>query len=111
MSFAAVAGGLTRICSGLRKKLFRQLLDFRRHRRREEHSLARWRQKLADALDVGNETHVEHAVRFVDDKVIDRVQQKLASSKVIEKTAGRRDQNICAAFELFFLVVERHSAD
>ena len=96
---------------GVAEELFCQLLNFWRHRRREEHGLARWRQKLADALDVGDETHVEHAVCFVDHEVIDRIQQKLSSSEVVEKAAGRRDQNICAAFELLLLIVERHTAD
>ena len=43
-------------------------LDFRRHGGGEEQRLPRERHQLADALDVGDETHVEHAVGFVDDQ-------------------------------------------
>ncbi len=41
------------------------------HRRGEEQGLAGERHEAADALDVGDETHVEHAVRLVDDEDFD----------------------------------------
>ncbi len=45
--------------------------DFRRHRRGEEQGLAGEGDELADALDVGNEPHVQHAVGFVDHEQLD----------------------------------------
>jgi hypothetical protein len=44
-----------------------------------------WRVKgtLADALDVGNEAHVEHAVGFVDDEKLDARQQQPPAFEVI----------------------------
>src|ERR1039458_3755891 len=54
-------------------------LDFRRHGRREEQGLARERHQLADALDVGDEAHVEHAVGFVDDQQLNAGEQQEAA--------------------------------
>jgi hypothetical protein len=45
--------------------------DLGRHRRREEQRLAREGHQLGDALDVGDEAHVEHAVGLVDDEELD----------------------------------------
>ena len=36
---------------------------------------------LHDALDIGDEAHVEHAVGFVDDQELDAGQQQLPRSK------------------------------
>ena len=47
-----------------------QLLDRRRHGRREEQGLPALRQLRADFLDVRDEAHVEHAVGFVDHQQI-----------------------------------------
>jgi hypothetical protein len=65
-----------------------QALDLLRHGRREEQGLPpRWEQ-LADALDVGNEPHVEHAVGLVDDEDLHSGEQDLAAPEVIEQAAG-----------------------
>ena len=61
--------------------------DFGRHRRREEQRLAGERHQLADALDVGNEAHVEHAVGFVDDEDLDAGQEQVAAFGEIEQAA------------------------
>ena len=86
-------------------------LDFRRHGRREEQCLPRERHQLADALDVGDEAHVEHAVGFVDDEQFAAGEQQLAALGMVEQAAGRRDQHIDAAQQLGVLVVERDAAD
>ncbi len=85
--------------------------DLRRHGGGEEQGLARERHQLADALDVGNETHVEHAVGFVDHQQLDAGEQQPPALEVIEQAAGRRDQHVDAARELGVLVVERDAAD
>ena len=85
--------------------------DFRRHRRGEEQGLAGEGHQLADALDVGNEAHVEHAVGFVDHQDLDAGQQDLAALGEIEQAAGRRDQHVGAAGDLGFLVGEGDAAD
>ena len=86
-------------------------LDFRRHGRREEQGLPRERHQLADALDVGDETHVEHAVGFVDHQQFDAGEQQAAALGMVEQAAGRRDQDVDAADQLGVLVAERHAAD
>ena len=73
--------------------------------------LAGERHQLADALDVGDETHVEHAIGLVDDEELDAAEQKPAALVMVEQAARRRDQHIDAAHQLGILVVERHAAD
>ena len=85
--------------------------DFGRHRRGEEQRLARKRHQFADALDVGDETHVEHAVGFVDDEEFDAGQKKSAALGVVEQAARGRDQHVDAAGQLGVLVAERDAAD
>ena len=85
--------------------------DFRRHGRREEQRLARERHELADALDVGDEAHVEHAVGFVDDEDLDRVQEQSAALGEVEQAAGGGDDDVGAARDLGLLIAERDAAD
>ncbi len=85
--------------------------DLRRHGGREEQRLPARREQLADALDVGNEAHVEHAVGFVDHQDLDAGEQDLAATEVVEQAARRGDQHVGAAVELLELVVERDAAD
>ena len=73
-----------------------------------------WRvigRNLADALDIGNEAHVEHAVGFVDHQDLDAVQHQLATLDMVEQPARRGDQDVGATVDLDILVVERHAAD
>ena len=73
-----------------------------------------WRvngQQLADALDVGDEAHVEHAVGLVDDQDLDAGHQDLAALEQVEQAAGRGDEDVDAAVELLELVVEGDAAD
>ena len=85
--------------------------DFRRHGRGEEQRLPGERHQLADALDVGDEAHVEHPVGFVDDEKLDAGHQEPAALGVIEQAARRRDQHVDAARELAVLVVKRNAPD
>ncbi len=88
-----------------------QALDFRRHSGREKKRLPRERHHFADLLDVGDEAHVEHAIRFVDDQNLDAGEQQLPALVLIEEAAGGRDQDIDAAGELHVLVVVGYAAD
>ena len=54
--------------------------DFRRHGGREKQRLPREGHKLADALDVRDKAHVEHAVGFVDDRISMPVSSSLPRS-------------------------------
>ena len=73
--------------------------------------MARRRHEFADALDVGDETHVEHAVGLVDDKDLDAVQQQLAAFGEVEQAARRGDEHVGAARDPRLLVAERNAAD
>src|ERR1700722_6976576 len=85
--------------------------DFRRHGGGEEQGLAGERHQLADALDVGDETHVEHAIGLVDDEELDAAEQEPSALVMVEQAAGRRDQHVAAAHQLGVLIVERDAAD
>ena len=88
-----------------------EALDFGGHGRGEEQRLPREGEELADALDVGDEAHVEHAVGFVDHQDLDAVQQQLAALEMVEQAARRGDHHIGAAIELAVLIVIGHAAD
>ena len=62
--------------------------DLRRHGGGEEQGLAGERHELADALDVGNEAHVEHAVGFVDDQELDAGEKEPPALVMIEQAWG-----------------------
>ena len=108
---AAVAGLRDLDADRVGQERVGEALDLRRHGRREEQRLAGEGQQLADALDVGDEAHVEHAVGLVDDEDLDAGQQELAALEMIEQAAGRGDQHVDAAVELLVLVVEGDAAD
>ena len=69
------------------------------------------RQQLADALDIRDEPHVEHAVGLVDHQDLDAGEQDLAAAEVIEQATRRGDQHIDATIELAQLVIEGNAAD
>jgi len=85
--------------------------DFRRHGRGEEQRLADLRQQADDALDIGDEAHVQHAVRLVDDEDLHIAQQDLAALEEIEHAARGGDEHIDAAVELLQLLDEGFAAD
>src|SRR5262249_23648255 len=111
ISFAAGGGGLARVCFGVGGKCAVGFLVFGGMGGREKRVWRGGGKKLTNALDVGDESHVEHAVRLVDDEIVDRVEEKLAASEMIEEAAGRRDENICPALQLALLVLKGHAAD
>ena len=88
-----------------------QVLDFRRHGGREQHRLPCERDQLADALDVRDEAHVQHAVGFVDHQRLHAREHQLAALDVVKQAARRGDQHIDAAVDLLVLVAEGDAAD
>jgi hypothetical protein len=93
------------------EKLVGQPLDFGRHGGRIEQRLAGKGQKLADFFHVGNESHVQHAVGFVDHQDIDLGQKDAAALEMIHQPARRGDQHIHAAVQFLDLVVHGDAAD
>src|SRR6185437_2045971 len=59
--------------------------DLRRHGSGEEKGLAGERNEPADALDVGDEAHVEHAVGLVDDEKFDAGKEKAPALEMVEE--------------------------
>ena len=69
------------------------------------------RGQLYDLFDIGNETHVEHPVGFVDDQDLEPAKQQAAVLGVIEQPAGGCDQNIDAAIDQTHLFFHPDAAD
>lgn len=76
-----LSDGIHRCClransdrDGIMHDLARETLNFRWHGGREEEVLSRFGQSSEDLLDIGEKTHVEHAVRFIQHEYLDPVQ-------------------------------------
>ena len=78
----------------------RQLADLRRESGREQQRLPGLGQKAQDALQVGQEPNVEHAVGFVEHHVLDLVEHAVLGLDVVEQAARRGDQHLHAFFQL-----------
>ena len=68
--------------------------DLRRHGRGQHHGLPTYRQFGDDALDVGNEPHVEHPIRLVDHQNLHADQQQCATVEQVEQAARRGDHDV-----------------
>ena len=88
-----------------------QALDLLWHRGREEQHLPARRHHVEDALQIRDETHVQHAVGFVDDEELHARHQQLATLEMIEQAARRGDQHIGALVEDFLLGTEGDATD
>ena len=106
-----VAGRETSIFTGLCRNWSVMCWISGRHGRREEQGLPRKGHELADALDIGNEAHVEHAVGFVDHEEFDAGEQQLAALEMVEQAARRCDEHVDAAGDLGVLFAEGNAAD
>ncbi len=80
-------------------------------RRREEQRLPGEGHELEDALDVGNEAHVEHAVGLVHDHDLHAGQHQLAALEMVKQAARRGDQHVDAAVDELVLILEADPAD
>jgi hypothetical protein len=86
-------------------------ISSRRVSRGEEQGLTGEGNKLHDALDVGDEPHVEHPVGLVDHEKLDTGEQELAPLEMIEQAPWRRDQHVDAPGDFGILITEGHAAD
>ena len=80
------------------QQLVGELLDLVGERRGEQQvlPLRRDRQQRHDALDVGDEAHVEHAVGFVEHEDLDLRQVHALLLDVVEQAARRGDEDLDA---------------
>ena len=54
---------------------------------------------MDDAADIGEKTHVEHAIGFVENQDLDALQIGMSLIQEIQQAAGRRHQNVDAIAE------------
>ena len=92
-----VAHGIVRVPLG-------DAIDLAVERRREEHRLAIPRSRVDDALDVGAEAHVEHAVGLVEDEDLGVLERDGAALHEVEQAARGGHQDLRAAGELRLLL-------
>src|SRR5215471_6885505 len=93
------------------EKLLSDASDFGRHGGRKEQGLAGERNEFADAFNVGDETHVQHAIGFIDDEKFDARHQQPAAFTMIQQSARRRDQYVDATHQFAVLIVIGDAAD
>ncbi len=93
------------------QQTLRQLPDVIRISRREQQILPLLRQQLDDTADVGDEAHVEHAIRFVEHENLDARQIDGPLLSVIEQPTRRRDQDVGATAQILDLRIDAHAAE
>ena len=79
-------------------------------RRREQQRLAGLRRRVEQALDHREEAHVGHAVGFVDDDDLDRVEADFAALDEVGEAARARDEDVDAAAQGLQLQAEAGAA-
>ena len=76
-----------------------EMADLLRHRRREEHGLARLRQQRRDLADRLDKAHVEHAVRLVEHEELDLAEVDEPLLEEVDEATRRRDEDIDALLD------------
>ena len=101
---------LRRVCSTpdlhrLRRllKLMRQPLDFARQRRREHQRLPLHRQRLHDAADARQKTHVQHPVRLIQHQKLQPRKIRAPLRHQIHQPPRRRDHQVHATAQRLLL--------
>ncbi len=87
-----------------------QFPDVIGHRGREQQCLAFGRHLLDDPPDIGQETHVEHAVRLVQHEHFHMRQVDRFLVEVVEQTAGAGHDDLDAGAQFLDLGVHAHAA-
>ncbi len=78
---------------------------------REEERLRGGRAELEQRGDLGQEAHVGHLVRLVEDDDLDVVEEADALTDQVGETARRGDEHVDAALQRVLLLVHRRAAD
>ncbi len=79
------------------QQALRQMLDLRRHGRREQEGLTRLRHARHDLLDRTNETEIQHAVGLVQHQHGDAVEPDVTLLHQVEEPPRRGDDDVEAA--------------
>ena len=96
---------------GILHEFARELQDFRRERRREEHGLTLDGQLGDEAPDVGQEPHVQHPVGLVQNEVLDLVKIDDALRHQVDETPRRGDHHVRPAPDVLHLAELVHAAE
>ncbi len=86
------------------------LEDAARHRGREERRLALAGHGGENRFQLVGEAHVEHLVGLVEHDRLDGVEIERAAAEVVQRAAGRRDDDVHAALERAQLLAHRLAA-
>jgi hypothetical protein len=87
-----------------------KILNLRRHGRGEEQCLTLSWDLLNNLLDVRKETHVEHAVSFVENESLYTREVYRSSTKMVQETAWARYDDLWATTKVRHLTSMRHTA-
>ena len=77
----------------------------------EKERLAFGRQLGADAFDVGDESHVEHAINFIEHEHLHVLQLNVALVHQVQQAAGSGHQHVHTAMHGLHLAILIHSAE
>ena len=69
-------------------------LDFRRHGRREKNRLTIPRELLNNPLDIGHESHIEHAIGFVQNEETKLAQIAVVLMDQVQEASWGRDDDV-----------------
>jgi hypothetical protein len=86
------------------------LLDAHRVSGREQQGLTTCRGLFDDVFDGVVETHVEHAVGFVEDQRVQAIQHQRTLAQVLLDAPRGADDDVCAVFQRSDLRAEGHAA-
>ncbi len=106
---AALRGDLDAI--GIAQDVGGELRHVVRHGRREQQRLPLLRDRSHDAAHVLDETHVEHAIGFVEDEERHVPQADIAALDEIEQATRRGDEDVDATVQRLDLPAEAQAAD
>jgi len=87
-----------------------QLHDGLRQRGRKQHGLALDGQAAQDPPDVGNESHVQHAVRLVQNQALQPIHLRVAVLQVVQQATWRGHQHVHAGAQRLLLRTGGHAA-
>ena len=79
--------------------LFCKAPDLFRHRRRKEEALPSRGDQPEDPTDIVDKPHIQHSVRFIEDKEVDLRKVNEALTSKIKKPPGGRDEDIAPSLE------------
>src|SRR5262249_42464287 len=71
-----------------------ELLNFFRHRCGEEERLPLGGEALNDSPYIGDESHVEHPVRFIDDQHFEISELQMSLAHVVQQSSGGGNKQI-----------------